>query len=81
MIKFKHSEPQWMMKHSFSYSVTNSYINLGRGNNLVFKKPGRNQIDELVMNKEKKLMCLLMVSGLMIRECDAVLLGEYFLTL
>jgi hypothetical protein len=81
MIKFKHSEPQSTMKHSFSYSLTNNYISLCRGNNLLVQKPDRNQIDELVMNKEKKLMWLLMVSGcLMIPECDAVLFGEYFVT-
>jgi len=57
VIKLKHSEPQWMMKHSFSYFVTNNYINLCRGNNLLVKKPDRtNQIDDLVMNKEKSLM-------------------------
>jgi len=46
-----------MMKRSFSYIVTNNYINMCRGNNLLVKKPDRtNQIDVLVMNKEKKLM-------------------------
>ena len=85
MIKLKHSEPQWMMKHSFSYFVTINYINLCRGNSLMVKKPDRtNQIDDLVVNKENKLMWLVTddVTGcLMIQECDAVLLGEYFLTL
>lgn len=37
MIKLKYSEPQWMMKLSFSYFVINNYVNLCRGNNLLVK--------------------------------------------
>jgi len=45
------------MKHSFSYFVIINYINLCRENNLLVKKPDRTyQIDDLVVNKEKKLM-------------------------